>query len=85
MRATVGVAALGLTLALLAASPPARQASAAGRSAGSGGCPRYELFLREASDALRRGDRVTAVSRLRDARDALDACARAGQVARGTG
>jgi len=67
---------LALTVgALLFASQPIL-ASEEPPSTAATQCPRYASLMRSAAQALERGDRMSALERLREARVALDACSR---------
>ena len=63
---------------LLASGSPAMASSAGAprEPTTARGCPRYEVLMRAASTAIRRGERTIALGHLREARGALDACSR---------
>lgn len=68
--------ALALTLIFAPALRGSAMAVAEASARPALGCPGYEVLLRAASRALERGERERALARLREARSALDACAR---------
>jgi len=69
---------LALAACALLLGPHLTFATADQPTAAATQCPRYASLMQSAAQALRRGDRTTALERLREARAALDACSRSG-------